>query len=115
MFDAFTTQDVRTAPRKLVLSENAGAAAQELSAALGESDCTVVMAEADLAEGWPQYVVARARTGGAFVVERASMKEPESALKLARGALGGRPAAALVVAGQLIFALEEAPLAAQAA
>ena len=94
MFDAFTTQDVHTAPRKLVLSQDAGAAAQELAAALGESECTLVMAEAELADGWPQYVVARARTGGAFVVERSAMKEPASALNLARGALGGRPAAA---------------------
>lgn len=115
MFDALSMEDVRIAPRKLVLSENAESAAAELAAALGGSEATLVMSEAALAEGWPQYVVARARTGGAFVVERSAMSEPAGALRLARGALGGRPAAALVVAGQLIFALEEEVLQSQAA
>ena len=115
MFDALSMDDVFLSPRKLVLSDDAAAAASDLSAALGGAEAALVMTEAVLAEDWPQYVVARARTGGAFVVERAVMEEPAGALKLARGALCGRPAAALVVAGQLIFALEEATAQAVAA
>lgn len=115
MFDALSLEETSVAPRKMVLSENAEATATDLAAALGGAEAALVMTEAALAEDWPQYVVARARTGGAFVVERAAMTEPAGALRLARGALAGRSAAALVVAGQLIFVLESETAQAQAA
>lgn len=106
MFDALSEQDfVLTRPCRLVLSEDAAGAAADLAAALG-GEAAMVASEAALAQEWPQYVVARARTGGAFVAERAAMSEPAGALRLARGRLFGRPAAALVIAGQLVFALE---------
>ncbi|MEL6979341.1 MAG: hypothetical protein AAGM38_11780 [Pseudomonadota bacterium] len=117
MFDApFQDEVAFSQPRRLVLSDNARAAAADLAAALG-AEAALVASEAELAADWPQYVVARARTGGAFIVERAAMAEPAGALRLARGRLFGRAAAALVVAGQLVFALESesALAAAQAA
>lgn len=114
MFDAFSVDQGVAVPRKMVLSDDQQAAV-ELAAALGGADAAMVISETELAENWPQYVVARARTGGAFVVERSAMEEPQSALRLARGALCGRSAAALVVAGQLIFALEMETPQAQAA
>lgn len=102
----------RAAPggaRRLILSgqgpEEASEAAAALAEALGDPDAALVVSEEALTADWPQYVVARLRTGGAFVVERESETLPQGALRLARGALFDRPAAAIVVAGQLIFQL----------
>lgn len=103
---AATNPAAAAGTRRLVLSEETDAAAQALAEALGDDGAALVLSEAALAADWPQYVVARARTGGAFVVERDLSDLPRGALRLARGALLGQPAAALVVAGQLIFQLQ---------
>ncbi|MEM9725811.1 MAG: hypothetical protein AAF909_10145 [Pseudomonadota bacterium] len=91
---------------KLIVSDQADAA-ETLTTALGGDAAMLVVSETALAADWPQYVVARARTGGAFVVERDGLREPVGALRLAKGALSGRAATALVVSGQLILVLED--------
>lgn len=95
-------------PRMLILSDNTAAAAADLAQALGAPDAVATLSEAELAADWPAYVIARARTGGAFIAEEGVAQAPTGALRLTRGVIFGRPASALVVAGQLVFMLDRA-------
>ena len=59
-----------------------------------------------LAEDWPDYVAARARTGGAMAA--IGGREDAMFMRLAEGRLLGRRAVAGLSAGALVFLIEDA-------
>lgn len=94
--------------RSLVVSENAEDAAAGFAAVMGPASPVLVLSRADMAANWPDYIVARARTSGALVVEDAQANGGESAafMRLEEGVLFGLRAVAGVVAGALVFLLD---------
>ncbi|MBX2856516.1 MAG: hypothetical protein KTR21_16120 [Rhodobacteraceae bacterium] len=87
--------------RPMIVVENARAASAGFAAVLGSSDAVIVATADELRDQWPDYVVARARTSGAMVVDGG--EEGATFLRLAEGRLDGNPAIAGLVAGTLIF------------
>lgn len=98
--------------RPMVLSDDADNAAAGLAGLLGQA-AVLVTSPDRLSTDWPDYVVARARTGGALVAEGA--RESGAFMRLAEGRLDGRPAVAGLIAGTLVFLLAEASAVRQAA
>ena len=92
--------------RPMIVVENARDASAGFAAVLGSSDAVIVATAKDLQQYWPDYVVARARTSGAMVVDDG--KESATFLRLADGILDGRPATAGLVSGALVF-LRQSP------
>lgn len=96
----------------LVVTDRDARVGDALSRVFGAGAVVTVSAQ-ELAVSWPEHVVARARTGGALIAEREEIAEglmsdeAELGPALARGALFGRPAEAMSVAGQLVFVLTD--------
>lgn len=94
--------------RLLVVADDAPAAAAGLADVLGGSESVMVADPNSLSAGWPDYVAARARTGGALVVEAGAVTDRAAFTHIAEGRLFGRRAVVGVVSGTLVFALQEA-------
>ena len=91
--------------RTLIVAENAVSASSNLAQVLGAASSVLVLSSEAMAADWPDYVVARARTSGALVVEDGV--EGAAFMKLEEGMLDGRPATAGVVSGALVFLLRD--------
>lgn len=101
-----TGMDGQRSVKALLVAEAAYARAS-LDALCGGGSSVLVVHPDALAADWPDYVAARARTGGALVVEGEGGSEPEDFSQLAEGRLFGRGARAGVVGGALVFLLDE--------
>lgn len=112
MFDMISNGLDAAQVRPMILSSDVADAEAGLSETLGGGAVMVASPE-ELAADWPDYVVARARTGGALVAEGA--REGATFMRLAEGFLKGRPAVAGLLSGALVFLVEEAVAQAQAA
>ena len=96
--------------KPMIVVENTDAASAGFAAVLGSNDAVIVATEDELRAQWPEYVVARARTSGAMVVDGG--QEGATFLRLAEGLLNNRPAVAGLVSGVLMF-LAKSPAPAQ--
>lgn len=92
--------------RPVVLVEDPEAAAAGFASIADAQDGVIAVSEASLAADWPDYVVARARLGGAI----AAVGDSASAafMRLAEGSFLGRSAVAGLAGGALVFLILDA-------
>ncbi len=116
MFDAIDDAAFAVAPQtahradrsvRALLVAEAEYARASLGALCGAGSSVLVVHPDALAADWPDYIAARARTGGALVVEAADGDSPADFSALAEGRLFGRSARAGIVGGALVFLLDD--------